>query len=369
MHLVQGDRCFSPRKGSIVDSVIGVFVTQNVSNHLSSSAFMSLAAQFPPKSNNDTPCFEEATTWHEKKSNQPGYQGSSFTIHGMGSNIEKEVTYHGELLGSSNSGVSWLLAKLCRLVNRSKRSPETRSNPKSLVGTSYLELLQRLTSHALDNHKTGNSSLQENSEGDLETRSNPKSLVCTSYVELLQRVTSHALDNHKIGNSSSCKENGLTDMECSECHVQNLNKERSNNPNTSIEPIICSCNDHFQMVSDASVLETESLGMLTEENLFSSAKNKENWVSEQRGETAESVNQAAVQNNMSASFQEAQKSPSEDNDDCSNLHEKFYKAFLLHNRQVGNTMDNIQSDVQERTHRMHRALKAQNLSRDLGYYR
>ncbi|CAK7343374.1 unnamed protein product [Dovyalis caffra] len=35
MHLVQGDRRFSPWKGSVLDSVIGVFLTQNVSDHLS----------------------------------------------------------------------------------------------------------------------------------------------------------------------------------------------------------------------------------------------------------------------------------------------------------------------------------------------
>lgn len=49
MHLVQGDRRFSPWKGSVVDSVVGVFLTQNVSDHASSSAFMSLAAHFPLK--------------------------------------------------------------------------------------------------------------------------------------------------------------------------------------------------------------------------------------------------------------------------------------------------------------------------------
>ncbi|KAM7264003.1 hypothetical protein ACFE04_001686 [Oxalis oulophora] len=49
MHLVQGDRRFSKWKGSVVDSVIGVFLTQNVSDHLSSSAFMCLAARFPKK--------------------------------------------------------------------------------------------------------------------------------------------------------------------------------------------------------------------------------------------------------------------------------------------------------------------------------
>nr|TKW32282.1 hypothetical protein SEVIR_2G158400v2 [Setaria viridis] len=49
MHLVQGDRRFSPWKGSVVDSVVGVFLTQNVSDHLSSSAFMALSAKFPAK--------------------------------------------------------------------------------------------------------------------------------------------------------------------------------------------------------------------------------------------------------------------------------------------------------------------------------
>ncbi|CAM6099678.1 unnamed protein product [Calypogeia fissa] len=47
MHLVQGDRRFSVWKGSVVDSVVGAFLTQNVSDHLSSSAFMCLAARFP----------------------------------------------------------------------------------------------------------------------------------------------------------------------------------------------------------------------------------------------------------------------------------------------------------------------------------
>ncbi|VAH21572.1 unnamed protein product [Triticum turgidum subsp. durum] len=52
MRLVQGDRHFSPWKGSVVDSVVGVFLTQNVSDHLSSSAYMSLAASFPPRTVN-----------------------------------------------------------------------------------------------------------------------------------------------------------------------------------------------------------------------------------------------------------------------------------------------------------------------------
>ncbi|XP_050363845.1 transcriptional activator DEMETER-like isoform X2 [Argentina anserina] len=62
MHLVQGDRRFSRWKGSVVDSVIGVFLTQNVSDHLSSSAFMSLAATFPPKSMSDDQSLDKVGT-------------------------------------------------------------------------------------------------------------------------------------------------------------------------------------------------------------------------------------------------------------------------------------------------------------------
>ncbi|CAI8614763.1 unnamed protein product [Vicia faba] len=63
MHLVQGDRRFSRWKGSVVDSVVGVFLTQNVSDHLSSSAFMSLAARFAvkPSSKYDT-CHDESAS-------------------------------------------------------------------------------------------------------------------------------------------------------------------------------------------------------------------------------------------------------------------------------------------------------------------
>ncbi|KAG0494459.1 hypothetical protein HPP92_005453 [Vanilla planifolia] len=56
MYLVQGDRRFSQWKGSVVDSVIGVFLTQNVSDHLSSSAFMALAAKFPLRSTGNSTC-------------------------------------------------------------------------------------------------------------------------------------------------------------------------------------------------------------------------------------------------------------------------------------------------------------------------
>ncbi|KAE9465388.1 hypothetical protein C3L33_02707, partial [Rhododendron williamsianum] len=63
-----GDRRFSRWKGSVVDSVIGVFLTQNVSDHLSSSAFMSLAARFPLRSKTADPeCYKSGTTVSAKE--------------------------------------------------------------------------------------------------------------------------------------------------------------------------------------------------------------------------------------------------------------------------------------------------------------
>ncbi|KAL2227708.1 UNVERIFIED_CONTAM: Transcriptional activator DEMETER [Sesamum indicum] len=92
-----GDRRFSKWKGSVVDSVIGVFLTQNVSDHLSSSAFMSLAAKFPLKSktvrqpcceNGESPSVEchevritypDGTTYDHRILRQPSYNQSSVT--------------------------------------------------------------------------------------------------------------------------------------------------------------------------------------------------------------------------------------------------------------------------------------------------
>ncbi|AQK86308.1 Protein ROS1 [Zea mays] len=66
MRLVQGDRRFSPWKGSVVDSVVGVFLTQNVADHLSSSAYMALAASFPSRPVNNN-CKDDGTTEDNKQ--------------------------------------------------------------------------------------------------------------------------------------------------------------------------------------------------------------------------------------------------------------------------------------------------------------
>uniref|UniRef100_A0A1S3Y6X5 Protein ROS1-like n=2 Tax=Nicotiana TaxID=4085 RepID=A0A1S3Y6X5_TOBAC len=119
MRLVQGDRRFSPWKGSVVDSVVGVFLTQNVSDHLSSSAFMSLAAHFPLKTKSSTQKHEGRTAiiieepeacatdpivsirWHEDQENQSTRCQDSWRVHNTYSNEEKTAVSSSE--SSENS--------------------------------------------------------------------------------------------------------------------------------------------------------------------------------------------------------------------------------------------------------------------------
>ncbi|PWA80060.1 DNA glycosylase [Artemisia annua] len=118
MHLIQGDRRFSRWKGSIVDSVIGVYLTQNVSDHLSSSAFINLAAKYPLKSKDNNESLqeensstsvkepsqldlEETLKWNEENSNQKTAQDHGFTtLQGVGAYEVEEVD---DLVSSQNS--------------------------------------------------------------------------------------------------------------------------------------------------------------------------------------------------------------------------------------------------------------------------
>ncbi|XP_074558371.1 protein ROS1A-like isoform X2 [Curcuma longa] len=92
MHLVQGDRRFTKWKGSVVDSVVGVFLTQNVSDHLSSSAFMALAAKFPLKSRcKNSEFIEQDTCGKHEDSRIPCLDGIS-KLHGQTVDRQLHVT-------------------------------------------------------------------------------------------------------------------------------------------------------------------------------------------------------------------------------------------------------------------------------------
>ncbi|KAI3822572.1 hypothetical protein L1987_10164 [Smallanthus sonchifolius] len=106
MHLVQGDRRFSRWKGSVLDSVVGVFLTQNVSDHLSSSAFMSLAARYPlkPYTSNE-PLHEEESILSVKEPYQVDESGGHgpMMLHEADSCEEKVVNSNES---SKNSVIS-----------------------------------------------------------------------------------------------------------------------------------------------------------------------------------------------------------------------------------------------------------------------
>ncbi|OVA17862.1 HhH-GPD domain [Macleaya cordata] len=124
MHLIQGDRRFTKWKGSVVDSVIGVFLTQNVSDHLSSSAFMSLVARFPLKStSNSRSCHKEQTeilveepeisildsndniNWQEKLQSKPLRDQDFVNLREV--HIEERETGHSNESFGSNVGGSF----------------------------------------------------------------------------------------------------------------------------------------------------------------------------------------------------------------------------------------------------------------------
>ncbi|KHN37846.1 Transcriptional activator DEMETER [Glycine soja] len=93
MHLIQGDRRFSKWKGSVVDSVIGVFLTQNVSDHLSSSAFMSLASRFPLQSKSSKKTYDVDTNTLFKEAGL-NILNPADTITSYGYGTLNQPTYH-----------------------------------------------------------------------------------------------------------------------------------------------------------------------------------------------------------------------------------------------------------------------------------
>ncbi|CAN1134925.1 Transcriptional activator DEMETER [Linum perenne] len=189
MHLVQGDRRFTRWKGSVVDSVVGVFLTQNVSDHLSSSAFMSMAAHFPIK-REQKPCWEEGlhcvvanpivsmpdeeTLNLDDMSNQSVADRSSITLHephleeaeivhtidsirSMSSNTDflpGEENYNEAVISSQNSTVSSQNSNspVSQTVDRKESPSETDSQELDTSdaiqvnslngGSSFVKLLQ-----------------------------------------------------------------------------------------------------------------------------------------------------------------------------------------------------------------------------------
>ncbi|XP_071726319.1 DNA glycosylase/AP lyase ROS1-like [Rutidosis leptorrhynchoides] len=145
MHLIQGDRRFSKWKGSVVDSVIGVFLTQNVSDHLSSSAFINLAAKYPPKSE---PLCEDKLSISVK---EPCESDQEETLLDTVSYEEKEAVNSNELESISysslkyNEGISYELE-----CNNELKEDGTIKHDEKCV-SEHSEILAEIVGNDIDN--------------------------------------------------------------------------------------------------------------------------------------------------------------------------------------------------------------------------
>ncbi|KAG9159080.1 hypothetical protein Leryth_017546 [Lithospermum erythrorhizon] len=195
MHLVQGDRRFTPWKGSVVDSVVGVFLTQNVSDHLSSSAYMSLAARYPPKSSiiPGASLGEEASlttrepevhvlepddivSCHENPDQPTWDQGPSEHLEGdsrgkVADNVPEDAGSAIEVddIISTQNSVNSLISRSekCELNSLCTSEEESTKSEKIIFpsSTSFVELI-----HTVEGNSELQEDLQSNSEANLSEK-------------------------------------------------------------------------------------------------------------------------------------------------------------------------------------------------------
>ncbi|KAD3069267.1 hypothetical protein E3N88_37147 [Mikania micrantha] len=113
MRLVQGNRPFMGWKGSVVDSVVGVFLTQNAADNSSSSAFMSLAAKYPKKIShqNENDHNEHALDWDAVRNAQPAEISQAIYERGMNNKIAERIQKFLDRIHDEKSGLfdlEWL---------------------------------------------------------------------------------------------------------------------------------------------------------------------------------------------------------------------------------------------------------------------
>ncbi|KAF0911763.1 hypothetical protein E2562_012271 [Oryza meyeriana var. granulata] len=246
MHLVQGDRRFSPWKGSVVDSVVGVFLTQNVSDHLSSSAFMSLAAKFPVKPEASEKPTNDMFHTISENGNCSGLFGNSVKLQGeilvqeasntAGSFIrteDKEGSNCVELLGSScGDGVdsaAGVYSNTCEKLPaklHGTRRPAVQTGNAAEVEDGSLEDVVSSHNSAISSQNSPeypfhlsdhvfSSTLLNFTAEDIGSRNMPKATsISTTYTELLRMQELNNKSNEAIESSEyhgvpvPCRNNG-----------------------------------------------------------------------------------------------------------------------------------------------------------------
>ncbi|GAB4833480.1 hypothetical protein Ancab_031723 [Ancistrocladus abbreviatus] len=330
MRLVQGDRRFTPWKGSVVDSVIGVFLTQNVSDHLSSSAFMSLAAHFPLKCQNkmqydektvlvEEPkdCkldHEDTETYGEKMLYEPVCDRSSRTLHDIDHGEEEVVVNSRELLGRSPCAVS-PKDNASRCINSIESSDKKPCESQVQQGVIHIIDIETASTsggtrikddiissrHSVLSSQTSVNSpsaptvvtivscSESNSEAeDMTTSSNPHSDHPTSFVELMKMAEApgnYAAYIHKSGHITSYQKH-------SNNQAEELEHDKEGKSAFGAPHISKSCQLHLK--TDAKLKAVSCHEIADEESRSSdnSTRKDDNCTTEQSEVTTESTIQS-----------------------------------------------------------------------------
>ncbi|KAK4736234.1 hypothetical protein R3W88_010495 [Solanum pinnatisectum] len=139
MRLVLGKRTFSPWKGSVVDSVVGVYLTQNVSDYLSSNAFMLLASAFPLQNSQEMTTQQEqalAITHVLPDSDEIFVNKYELSSRNTSEYMQEEIIGNESTCGSQSSANSGnpeviTFAKSSDLVNETGNLPDEMSREKN----------------------------------------------------------------------------------------------------------------------------------------------------------------------------------------------------------------------------------------------
>ncbi|KAI7741491.1 hypothetical protein M8C21_000187 [Ambrosia artemisiifolia] len=264
MHLVQGDRRFSQWKGSVLDSVVGVFLTQNVSDHLSSSAFMALAARYPVKTNtssepyHEVPCQVDASGDHdpipmmlqevdscEENEVVNSNEGSKSYVISVDLNDKSECEV--AVSSEKESAICKESADTCSI----NKSVEQKDRGKATVGeyTSFVELLH-MQGHTRVND---GESIQKNNEkcasGESEISTDRASQTTVQMVNTISSQESansnccmvqQVLEKTNLSTETSEASKNNTIVEASGESVQkvvdfHLNKDKSNRKNDGMD--------------------------------------------------------------------------------------------------------------------------------------
>ncbi|PON56099.1 DNA-3-methyladenine glycosylase I [Parasponia andersonii] len=294
MHLVQGDRRFSQWKGSVLDSVVGVFLTQNVSDHLSSSAFMSLAARFPLKlRNHNKACVvsaEPQVCLTENTSNQPVCGWTSLAPHDL---------EHIEITGVERNGTG---TDDC---NSTRCYMEQDEKANSLI---YLQ-------QSIDSSKSGSCSESNSDAEGLPNRSKHESLDdSSSSLEGQQKEESSMLHEVYLGIQEMLSDKKLQD-DCNKAKAtehddstQNMYEvDAKSSSGSSKDPASSPCL-HETTNAELSILESFEIFLRKTQSSDTSQNKTENSASDQSTLTMESANETSIQQNMTVILQEATRS-------------------------------------------------------------